>query len=535
MQTTPPRATVVIGFFGATLDAGRGRGRWNRWRPTVSLFQQPDLIVDRLELLCARAHDTADMIEDIGRLSPETEIVCHPFDLTDPWDFEEVYEALHRFVRDRPFDRERERYLVHLTTGTHVAQICLFLLTETGFIPGNLIQTGPPTRHTPTPTYQIVDLDLARYERIAQRFEAERRDRASRLKGGIVTRNAAFNALVDQLERVAVASRAPLLLTGATGTGKTELARRVFELKRDRDLVSGPLVEVNCATLRGDTAMSTLFGHVRGAFTGAQTLREGILRRAHRGVVFLDEIGDLGLDEQAMLLTAIEDKRFYPMGAEQAVESDFQLIAGTHRDLDAAVAAGRFREDLLARINTWSFRLPSLVDRSEDIAPNLDFELERASRVSGTRVTMAEDARAHFLAFAVSPGARWRANFRDLGAAVTRMATLATNGRVRLGEVRAEVERLETSWAPRATTPTAGRGDRVRQALGEAADAVDLFDRAQLEAVLEVCARSRSLSEAGRELFAESRKRRTSVNDADRLRKYLARFGLSWGALPAMR
>ncbi len=135
-------------------------------------------------------------------------------------------------------------------------------------------------------------------------------------------------------------SRAPILLMGPTGAGKSQLARRVFELKKARRQVSGELVDVNCATLRGDGAMSALFGHVKGAFTGALEARAGLLRKAHGGVLFLDEIGELGADEQAMLLRAIEEKVFLPVGSDREVKSDFVLLAGTNRDL-AIEARGR--------------------------------------------------------------------------------------------------------------------------------------------------------------------------------------------------
>ena len=136
-------------------------------------------------------------------------------------------------------------------------------------------------------------------------------------------------------------------------------------------------MEVNCATLHGDGAASTLFGHKKGAFTGAAADRAGLLRTAHKGVLFLDEIGELGADEQAMLLKAVEEKRFYPLGSDREVESDFQLVAGTNRDLRTEVAAGRFREDLFARINLWSYVLPGLAQRPEDIEPNVDHLLQR--------------------------------------------------------------------------------------------------------------------------------------------------------------
>jgi len=128
------------------------------------------------------------------------------------------------------------------------------------------------------------------------------------------------------------------------------LAKRIYELKKHRRQFTGKFVEVNCATIRGDGAMSALFGHVKGAFTGAMQERPGLLRTAEGGMLFLDEVGELGPDEQAMLLRAVEEKRFLPLGSDKEVRSEFQLIAGRNRDLQLDVAEGRFREDLLARI-----------------------------------------------------------------------------------------------------------------------------------------------------------------------------------------
>ena len=140
--------------------------------------------------------------------------------------------------------------------------------------------------------------------------------------------------------------------------------------------MTGPFVEVNCATLRGDAAMSTLFGHVRGSFTGALRDRPGLLRAADGGVLFLDEIGELGADEQAMLLRAIEEKRFLPLGADREVRSDFQLIAGTNADLPASGARAAAFAKTCSRASTCGrSALPGLADRREDIEPNLDHEL----------------------------------------------------------------------------------------------------------------------------------------------------------------
>ncbi|WP_374347232.1 RNA repair transcriptional activator RtcR [Chitinimonas sp.] len=520
---------VAIGFVGTVLDyVGKGRDRWEKWRPTVSLCQQDDLLIDRLELLHeSHSRGLFDRIKaDIAAISPETEVVSVEVNLRDPWDFEEVYATLHDFAHGYSFDTEAEDYLIHITTGTHVAQICWFLLAEARYLPAQLIQTSPPRKKElgeVVGSYAVIDLDLSRYAKIATRFARDQAETLSFLKSGIATRNARFNRMIEQIERVAVRSRAPMLLCGPTGAGKSFLARRVYEMKKARHQLAGRFVEVNCATLRGDSAMSALFGHVKGAFTGAQGERAGLLRSADGGLLFLDEIGELGLDEQAMLLKAIEEKRFFPFGSDREADSDFQLIAGTVRDLRQWVAEGKFREDLYARINLWTFDLPGLAERSEDIEPNLDFELARFAREHGEQVRFHAEARRSYLKFAGSTDAKWRGNFRELSASVTRMATLADNGRIDEATVAEELDRLRGAWRD--------QGASVLDSLPQGLPDLDLFDRMQLENVIAVCRQSASLSDAGRRLFDVSRQEKAKANDADRLRKYLARFGLDWQAI----
>jgi len=532
-----PHKTVVIGFLGTQLDSGRGAGRWEKWRPTVSLVQHEDMQVQRLELLYTRPHEALaqQLRQDIETVSPDTAVNLVPMEMADPWDFGEVYGALYDWVKRYPFQPDRERYWTHITTGTHVAQICMFLLTESRLIPGVLLQTSPPRKQTRASpgSYALIDLDLSRYDGLAQRFDQAHRDALDHLKSGIATRNAHFNALIEEIERVALRSKAPILLTGPTGAGKSHLARRMFELKKSRHQVAGDFVEVNCATLQGEGAASTLFGHKKGAFTGAVSERAGLLRTAHEGVLFLDEIGELGLDEQAMLLKAVEEKRFYPMGSDREVSSDFQLIAGTNRDLRVDVLEGRFREDLYARINLWSYTLPGLAQRPEDIEPNVDHLVTRCATELGRAVRFNAEAKALYLRFAQSPEALWSGNFRDLAASVTRLCTLAEGGRIAAPLVDAELQRLRWLWqmnqAPgdvaHLTDETVDLADLLP---AQALEQLDLFDRLQLSAVVRVCRASRTLSEAGRTLFDRSRTQRTVVNDADRLRKYLQKHGLRW-------
>ena len=339
--------------------------------------------------------------------------------------------------------------------------------------------------------------------------------------------------MIEEIEAVAQASSDPMLIMGPTGAGKSHLAGQVYELRKARGQVTGRFVSVNCATLRGDNAMSALFGHTKGAFTGAEKPREGLLKAADGGTIFLDEIGELGLDEQAMLLSAIETKRYMPLGSDTEVTSDFQLIAGTNRDLRDRVQDGLFREDLLARINLWTFTLPGLASRREDIPPNLHYELNRWSERNGTRITINKEAEETYLKFARSKRATWRGNFRDLNASVTRMCTLAPQGRIDEATVERELKRLRTEW--KATKSERAPDSVLAEILTPSQiDALDRFDAVQLEEVVRVCLDSRSLAEAGRELFAQSRLQRSTPNDSDRLRKYLQKFGLSWNDLKSV-
>jgi len=469
------KKNVIIGFLGTNLDAGKRR----RWRPSVQIAR-----------------------------SPETEVLLHEIEIKDPWDFEEMYGAMYDFARTYGFDDEREDYHVHLTTGTHVAQICWFLLTEARHVPARLVQTGPPRGEDEGPgTLQIVDLDLSKYNALQQRFDLVAKEYNTLLKGGIETRNAAFNTMIDRMEQ-------------------SDLAGRLYELKLQRRRVKGRLVHINCSTLKGERAMSTLFGHRRQAIPGASADRRGLLREADGGVLFLDEIDELGLDEQAMILHAIETGKYFPLGSDYEVTSRFHLIAGATRNLAEMVAAGTFRADLFARLNLWPFTLPALRDRPEDIAPNIGFELDRVEKILGNRVTFNLDAQAAYQNFATDPGTLWPGNFRDLSSSVQRMCTLAPRGRITLAMVQAEISTIKGSWVDASVDPDL---QLIVGCLGaDVANNIDEFDRVQLAAVIRVCQQSASLSAAGRRLFAASRAVKASRNDADRLRKYLDRFGLSW-------
>jgi len=519
-ENKPTKKTVVFGWLGERRDADPAK-----WRPTVALGEFKDLSIERLELFYMPREKNEkirkQVIADLKKtVSPRPiEVVEHPMPFDVPWDFDEVYGKLFDFMKDYPFDLEKERYMVHIKTGTHIWQICFFLLAESRFFPGKILQSFDPNQpeEKVIGQYKIIDFDLSKRKQIMSRFEQARQKDIALLKLGIETRNKEYNNLIEEIGQVAVDAE-QILLLGGTGVGKTQLARNIFKIKQ----LEGEFVVINVATLQGDQLKSALFGHVKGAFTGADKDRCGLMLKAHNGLLFLDEIGELGLEEQAMLLDAMENKYFYPVGSDKQVYSNFQLIAATNQNLDKLVAVGKFREDLLARINLWTFTLPGLKNRKEDIEPNIAFELKNCKR----KAEFDEVAWERFKSFA-NEEASWRSNFRDLKAAITRMAALSDNGYIRLETVIREIDRLKKIW--NAQTKVDDDMILLQTVLGEELVAtLDLFDAVQLAKVIRVCRESKTYADAGRKLFQQSQKNKTSENDGDRLAKYLKKYGLNW-------
>ncbi|AZQ53646.1 sigma-54-dependent transcriptional regulator [Burkholderia cenocepacia] len=225
--------------------------------------------------------------------------------------------------------------------------------------------------------------------------------------------SAAMRDVQKQVGRAAM-SDATVLLTGETGTGK-EVAARVLHAASARH--AGPFVAVNCAAIPADLLESELFGHRRGAFTGAHADRAGRLVEADGGTLFLDEIGDMPAAMQAKLLRALQERQVTPLGADRATAIDIRVVAATHRDLAAAVADGTFREDLFYRLNVIPLHLPPLAERVADILPLAAHFLRNAA---GTRpLHLTNDAQRALLDH------RWPGNVRELRNVMERAAALA--------------------------------------------------------------------------------------------------------------
>ncbi|MFL9999622.1 sigma-54 dependent transcriptional regulator [Paraburkholderia dipogonis] len=225
-------------------------------------------------------------------------------------------------------------------------------------------------------------------------------------------------ALRDAQKQIgrAAATDSTVLITGETGTGKEVAARVLHDASRRRH---APFVAINCAAIPAELLESELFGHTRGAFTGAVAQRAGHIVEANGGTLFLDEIGDLPLPMQAKLLRVIQERTLTPVGSNTSVAIDVRIVAATHRDLAAEVAARTFREDLFYRLNVIPVHLPPLRDRPDDILPLAAHFLTAAANLAGPARTLSGDGERSLLAHA------WPGNVRELKNAMERVAALA--------------------------------------------------------------------------------------------------------------
>ena len=247
--------------------------------------------------------------------------------------------------------------------------------------------------------------------------------------------------IVFEWIRTAAKSDISVLILGPTGSGKEVVARMIHELSRRG---TGRFQAVNCAALPDTLFESEIFGHEKGAYTGAHDRKPGRLELAHEGTLFLDEIGDMSIVSQAKLLRVLEEHRFERLGGNRAVEVDFRLISATNRALDQFVREGRFREDLYYRVNAFSIRLPSLKERQADIPVLAQRFLARYCAANGLPIDAKVFSRDALEAFV---GYHWPGNIRELESTVSR-AALSAPGRTIRGM---DVDFLHASAAPTET------------------------------------------------------------------------------------
>lgn len=233
---------------------------------------------------------------------------------------------------------------------------------------------------------------------------------------GIIGESSAMNAIKSRVAKVAQA-RSSVLILGETGTGK-ELVARAIHFGSPR--AESPFIPINCGAIPENLLESELFGHVRGAFTGAVSSKKGLFEIAGGGTVFLDEIGDMGLGLQSKLLRVLEDQEIRPVGGTHTIRADVRFITATNKDVESAAREGRFREDLFYRINVFTIKVPPLRERREDIRPLAGYFIERFSHELGKRVKgISADA------LALLEGYDWPGNVRELQNIIERSLLLA--------------------------------------------------------------------------------------------------------------
>ena len=242
----------------------------------------------------------------------------------------------------------------------------------------------------------------------------------------LVGNSKALNRVISMMYKLAPTS-STILIMGESGTGKDLVARSLHDLSPRKDAA---FVALNVAALPEELVESQLFGHLRGAFTGAEQARDGAFRTAHGGTLFLDEIGELSLNTQAKLLRVLEDQQVLPVGSDKPIKTDVRVIAATNRDLPRMVEEGKFRQDLLYRLNVLEIHIPPLRERFEDIPQLVEHLVDRFCRKHGKPIPVIDPQLVQ--AFMGHP---WKGNVRELANVVERAILLCEGPRLQLSEL----------------------------------------------------------------------------------------------------
>jgi len=293
---------------------------------------------------------------------------------------------------------------------------------QRGFPPGELAILKDVSRALSIATANALANEEIR--KLRERLEAENISLREQLGQApwfeeILAHSAELKRVLDTVEQVA-STDATVLITGETGTGKELIARAIH---RRSPRARGPLVKVNCAAIPDTLLASELFGHERGAFSGAVERRKGRFEQAHGGTLFLDEIGELPQEMQVLLLRVLQEKEFERLGGTQTLQVDVRLVAATNRDLAEDVRAGRFRSDLYYRLNVFPVHVPPLRERAEDIPPLVAHFAEKYGERFGRKISRIERKTLDVL-----QAHRWPGNVRELENAVERAVILSRNG-----------------------------------------------------------------------------------------------------------
>ena len=410
---------------------------------------------DELYLLCSGA-SSIERARDLEREMSEEKIAGKvnivDFPLEDVISYEEIWLRLTSTLDsiDVSMPSRNNEWSFLLDSGTPQMKSCLFLAGRTGRFTVRLLQGIPP--FYAQGTYRVRDITEATSSLPIQQLQVRKLNEPHMLFQGQVSSFdvestfpddfsiiAHSKAMRDAMVRASRASRynEPVLLFGETGTGKTILARSIHGSGNRSDAA---FIELNCSAIPEGLVESTLFGHERGAFTGADRSKSGAMRSADKGTLFLDEVGDLPLIVQAKLLKAIEEKTFFPVGADKLVSVDVRIIAATNKDLKQRIKDGQFRRDLYERLNVIAITLPPLRERPEDVEALIDKIVRAWNKEYGEKKYLSELARGLLSRYS------WPGNVRELLNAIRSAAAIAPGDEI-LPEYLPDDVRIPTQTA----------------------------------------------------------------------------------------
>ncbi|MCC6346305.1 MAG: sigma 54-interacting transcriptional regulator [Nitrospirales bacterium] len=367
---------------------------------------------------------TGETKDAIKKLHHRSEVHVLEINLADPTNYQEIFRGLKAHLHRIIEDFASARFFVAVASGTPHMHACWVLLTASGEIPARILHVRPP--HFVTKQHPLVtEVDLSSHEFPTVRFqdvsipveESQADVDSVRVQLGIVGDHSAMQRSLE-LGAMLAPSQAPVLIFGETGTGKELFARYIHRLSgRPREI----FVAVNCAAIPEDLVESLLFGHKKGAFTGAINDQVGKFDTADKGTLFLDELGELPIPTQAKLLRVLQDGLVEPIGQAKAHKVDVRIVGATNRDLRKLVRQGKFREDLFYRLNVGEIKLPPLRERRSDI-PKLALHI--LDRLNGS---LRRPKRLSAEALSRLQSHNWAGNVRDLENVIERSVRLCRN------------------------------------------------------------------------------------------------------------
>lgn len=433
----------LVAWIGKT-DHDAAEGRLGKDLGPIATALTGETRYKRIYLLTnyefARSRRFCSWLEKTAGYSSK-QVDLYQVDLESPIDYAAIYTAVSANLKGAGLPRDDVDLTFHLSPGTPAMAAIWIILSKTRF-PAQLIQTSRERGLEPVDFF----FDLA--SDFLPEFLQRSGERIARLAEGpkevapefskIIHRSAVVRQQIDLARRIAVLD-VPVLVLGETGTGKELFAEAIHAASpRSGDV----LVPVNCGAIAPELASSELFGHKRGAFTGAVSERKGHFQEANGGTLFLDEVGDLPLDTQVRLLRVLQTGEVTPLGATKPVKVNVRVVAATHRDLAADVAAGRFREDLFHRLAVGILRLPPLRERDHDVAILIDHFLAKINadargRPEAQEKKLSESAKKVLLSYA------WPGNIRELYHTLVRAAIWSQSRTISADDARAALLQIQ--------------------------------------------------------------------------------------------